>query len=116
MSVTALTVYEPSLAGTKPVPVAPSGTALANGVSFANDGATVLVAINAGAGPSTPTYDATGSLGNVPLTDPTATAIANDSVPVLLGPFDRAAFGTTMTAGFSLATGLTVFAMRLPRT
>lgn len=115
MAVTALTIYEPVLAGTKPVPVAPTGTGLGNGVSFANDGQTCLVGINAGAGSSTPTYDATGSLGGVALTDPTGTAIANDSVPVLMGPFDRAAFGATMTIGFSLATGLTVFAVRLPR-
>lgn len=115
MAVTPITVFDPSLAGTVLTQTTPTGTGLANGVSFANDGQTCAQVINGGASGCVPTYDATGSLGGVALTDPTATSVANDSVPVLLGPFDRAAFGSTMTIGFSLATGVKVCAIRMPR-
>lgn len=115
MAVTPISTFDPSLAGTVLTQTTPSGTGLANGVSFTNDGQTCLLAIFGGTGTTVPTLDATGSLGNVALTDPTETAIANDSVPVLIGPFDRAAFGSTMTVGFSVATGLKVSAIRMPR-
>jgi len=114
MAVTPLTVLEPALGGTVLTQTTPTGTGLSNGVTFANDGQTFIEIINAGAGACTPTFDATGTLGGVALTDPTGT-VANDSVPKVFGPFDRAAFGATVTVGFSLATGVTCCAFRLPR-
>lgn len=114
MAVTPLTVFDPALSGTVITMTTPTGTGLPNGVSFANDGQTVFMVISAAAGATVPTFDATGTLGGVQLTDPTG-SVANDSVPKVFGPFDRSAFGSTVAVGFSVATGVTCAAIRMPR-
>jgi hypothetical protein len=114
MATTALVVYEASIAGTAVVPVTPSGTGLANGVTIPNDGNTVVTAINAGAGSSVVTEQATGSKAGAAYTNPTG-SVPNDSTPRIFGPFDREVYGTTVTLGFSVATGVTCWATRLPR-
>lgn len=113
MATTALTVREPSLTGTIHTLVTPTGTGLSNGVTFANDGRTTLTIINAGAGACVPTFDATRTVGGVAFTDPTG-SVTNDSIPEEYGPFPINVFGNTVTAGFSLATGVSVYATRLP--
>lgn len=112
MATTALTVFEPSLTGTIQTLVTPTGTGLSNGVTFTNDNRTVLTVINAGAGATVPTFDATRTVDGVSFTDPVG-SVTNDSVPETYGPFPINIFGNTVTAGFSVATGVSVFATRL---
>lgn len=111
---TALTVREPSLTGTILTQTAVPGTGANNGVSFDNDGKTVLVVINGGAGATVPTLDATTTVSGVAFTDPVG-SVANDSIPEVYGPFDRAVFGSTVGVDFSVATGVTVCALRVNR-
>lgn len=104
----------PTLTGLVPTMTAVPATGANNGVSFANDGSTLLMVINDGASASVPTLDATGMVGGVALTDPVG-SVTNDGVPEIYGPFDREAFGGTVGVDFSLATGVTVAAIRVPR-
>lgn len=114
MARTTLTVQSTSLSGLAPTMTTVPGAGANNGVSFPNDGTTVLMVINAGTGATVPTLDAVGSLGGVALTDPTG-SVANDSIPEFYGPFDRQAFGGTVGVDFSVATSVTVAAIRVPR-
>lgn len=114
MARTTITAQSTVLTGLLPTLTTVPGTGANNGVSFTNDGDTVLMVINNGAGATVPTLDATGSIGGVILADPTG-SVANDGIPEFYGPFDRQAFGGTMGVDFSLATGVTVAALRVAR-
>lgn len=114
MARTTLAVQSTSISGLATAMTAVPGTGANNGVSFPNDGQTVLMVINAGTVATIPTLDATGSVGGVALADPTG-SVANDSIPEFYGPFDRQAFGGTVGIDFSAATGVTVAAIRVPR-
>lgn len=86
-----------------------------NGIKFANDGNTCVLFVNAGAGAATLTEDATGTIAGIGLTDPTF-SVSNDSVPHVVGPFDRQAYGGTVGIDSSLATGLTFAVFQISRT
>lgn len=114
MARTAITPANSTIAGLAPTMTTMPGTGANNGITFTNDGDTLLIVVNAGAGSATLTLDATASFGGVALTDPTE-AVANDSVPNIFGPFDPSIFGSTVAVDSSLATGVTVTAVRIPR-
>lgn len=102
-----------ALAGLAPTMSAAPATGANNGISFPGDN-TFLAVVNAGAGVCTLTFDATAYVDGIALADQTATC-ANDSVMRFYGPFGPSAFGGTVGADFSLATGVTQAVVRLPR-
>ncbi len=111
MARTALAVQTPTTAGLNPV----YSAANVDGHSIANDGATILIAKNAGASPCVITEVAPGKFAGLELTDPTVT------VPIttgerILGPWNPAAFNQpdgTVHINFDQVTSVTVAAIKV---
>lgn len=113
MARVALTPQATSLAGLTATMTAAPATGANNGISFTNDGDTILRVTNGGAGATVLTLDATGSLGGVGLIDQTPSVPAGATMD--FGPFPREAFGSPVGVDFSVITSVTVAAIRVPR-
>lgn len=104
-----------TLAGLAPTMTAMPATGANNGLTLtSNTGDQLLAVKNAGVSVATLTFDATGSVAGIAIADQTASC-ANDSVERFYGPFPPEVFGGSLGCDSSLATGVTVGWITLPR-
>lgn len=89
-----------------------TASAAGGGDTFTNTGSELFYIANGGGGSITVTFDVTGTIGRSgePGTD-RAVAVANGATKII-GPFDPAAFGGTVSVTYSGVTSVTVAVIR----
>ena len=88
--------------------------AAAGGDTFTNDGNTIYIVKNGGAGSITVTFDDTGSISPVSgkTFDPDVDVVIPAAQDAYIGPFTTARFGTNCSVTYSGVTSVTVAAIR----
>lgn len=105
-----------TLAGLAPTMTTMPATGANNGFTLTgNTGDQELIVKNAGVGAATLTFDATGRVAGIAISDQTASC-ANDSVVRHYGPFPPEVFGSSVGVDSDVATGVTVGWVTVART